>query len=93
VNQIGTLTTKRWAVSRPATRLGAVMSHRSGETGGFNHRRPLARPTAVRSESGSLSPPTLAKHNQLLRIEGSSATLGTYAGGESILRLGADHSR
>ena len=86
VNQIGCLSETLAAVDM-AQRAGytAVMSHRSGETEEFDHRRPRGR-DQLRTDQDRLAfrSDRLAKYNQLIRIEEELGDQARYAGREAI---------
>ena len=76
VNQIGTLTETLEAIElAQARRYGAVIAHRSGETEDLTIADLAVATNAGQIKTGSLSrSDRLAKYNQLIRIEESSAT-------------------
>ena len=92
VNQIGSLTETLDAVET-AHKAGytAVMSHRSGETEDFDHRRPRRR-HQLRADQDRLAVALrpLAKYNQLIRIEEELGKQARYAGQRRQVPDGAD---
>ncbi len=91
VNQIGSLTETLEAVSMAAaSRYGAVMSHRSGET-----EDTTIADLAVATNCGQIKTGAparsdrVAKYNQLLRIEDDLGTSARYLGRAALSRGGA----
>ena len=90
VNQIGSLTETLAAVDM-AQRAGytAVMSHRSGETEDSTIADLAVATNCGQIKTGSLArSDSLAKYNQLIRIEEGLGPQGRYAGRQAIKQLG-----
>ena len=88
VNQIGTLSPRRWTTMEIAHRAGmtTVMSHRSGETEDTTIADLAVAANCGQIKTGSLSrSDRTAKYNQLIRIEADLGPAARYAG-RSILR-------
>lgn len=90
VNQIGTLTETLDVVSLAhRAGMGAVVSHRSGETEDATIADIAVATNAGQIKTGSLSrSDRLAKYNQLIRIEQELGRVSHYAGTDVLMRTG-----
>jgi enolase len=87
VNQIGTLSETLEAIAMAdAAKYAAIVSHRSGETEDTTISDIAVATTATQIKTGSLCR-TVAKYNQLLRIEEQLGTAARYAGRHAFTSL------